>query len=140
VKLPNHKAVPLYCRRAGRRFQIDTGLAPLLPLVWALGMETVQCCQEYRPGEAHIGFDRATDIETFLNAARRKYKGEAYTWEVDPDTFADWEPRVLKQGIQLGVYFPVEDVPYLLKAFREALHNDLGPSLAALKQMRPRGE
>ena len=56
------------------QWDIDVKLAPLIPLLWAAGIRTEQCCQEAHPGLAYIEFPGAADVEGFLCMAQRRYQ------------------------------------------------------------------
>jgi len=54
--------------------EIDEKLAPLIPLLWAQGIRTRQCCQEERAGKASITFWNLEGALEFLNVAQREYE------------------------------------------------------------------
>jgi hypothetical protein len=86
----------------------------LMPFVWKSGVETVQCCQDERPGTACIEFAGSGDLEMFLNIAQRDYKAEVEQWDEGGDGRCSFRIRLL-------VFFPIGDVACLLQAFNE--HN-----------------
>jgi hypothetical protein len=115
-----HPAVKIRCPFMRGRIEIDKLLAPLMPLIWARGMETLQCCQESRRGLAEIEFENAPDVEEFLDVAQRLYKVEAETWE---------EPRIDESGkqhyrVRILVRFPTKDIPQLVKSFEAACREE----------------
>src|SRR5262249_18284404 len=62
------------------RVDIDEKLAPLIPLLWSVGIQTAQCCQEERPGLASITFPDLDLALDFLTIAGREYKVDVETW------------------------------------------------------------
>jgi hypothetical protein len=68
-KYPKHKTVKV----SRGEVDIDVKLAPLIRLLWARGIETYECCQECRPGEACIEFPGTADVVEFLYVAQREY-------------------------------------------------------------------
>jgi hypothetical protein len=97
----------------GNPVEIDEQLAPLLPLLWEHDILTYQSCQEEHPGLACIEFAGSGDVMDFLRIAQRNYRVEARTWD-DGD---DGEPVII---VQLVVYFPTQDIPRLVQAFKDA--------------------
>jgi hypothetical protein len=89
---------------------IDEKLAPLIPLLWAQGIRTHQCCQEERPGQASITFPDLAHALDFLNVAQREYQVVAQTWD-------EGESGELHMVGRLLVLFPVDDIPQLIEAF-----------------------
>ncbi len=94
--------------------EIDVKLAPLIPLLWARGLETNQCCQAYRPGEACVEFRSEFDVMEFLNVTGgRRCKVETETWDEGENGEHSFVVRLL-------VFFPTRDIPRLVKAFKDA--------------------
>jgi hypothetical protein len=89
---------------------IDEKLAPLIPLLWAQGIRTCQCCQEERPGKASITFADLDNALKFLNVAQREYP-------VVVETRDDGEGGELHMVGRLLVLFPADDIPQLIEAF-----------------------
>jgi len=52
--MSKHKTVKV--RSGDEDIDIDAKLAPLMLLIWAEDIETCQCCEEYRSGEACVEF------------------------------------------------------------------------------------
>ena len=92
------------------QWDIDVKLAPLIPLLWAAGIRTEQCCQEVHPGLAYIEFPGAAEAEGFLCMAQRRYQVEVETWDEGHDG-----QHVFR--VSLLVFFPTTDIPRLVKAF-----------------------
>jgi hypothetical protein len=96
---------------------IDEKLAPLMPLVWRCGIETVGCCQEAQPKYAGIEFGDAASAERFLSIADSK------------NCRLEWHSRL--EGLRgdlvgrtlILVYFPLACVPELAKKFEAHLRN-----------------
>jgi hypothetical protein len=103
-KYPKHETVKV----SRGEVDIDVKLAPLIRLLWARGIETCQCCQEYRLGEACIEFPGTADVVEFLYVAQREYKVELETW----DEGEDGDHSIM---VRLLVFFPVEDIPLLVE-------------------------
>ena len=108
--MPKHKTVKV--KFEGRTLDIDVKLAPLLPLLWAEDIETCQCCEEYRPGEACIEFPSTGEVMEFLDIAQRPYKVELETWDEGAE-------GVHSIQVRLFVFFPTRDIPVLVKAFED---------------------
>ncbi len=108
--MAKHKTVKV--RYADEEIDIDVKLAPLMPLVWDEDIETCQCCEEYRPGEACIEFPSTGEVMEFLNIAQRPYKVELETWDDGAEGMHSIQVRLL-------VFFPTKDIPQLVKAFTE---------------------
>jgi hypothetical protein len=102
-----HETVPVQHGKV--LIDIDAALAPLIRVLWDRGIDTYQCCQEARPGEACIQFPGTNEVEEFLYLAKARYKVEL---EV-VDESRDGEHRI---GVSLLVYFPPEDVPRLVES------------------------
>src|SRR5436305_6822330 len=79
----NHPTVKVVCPLTdeGDLIDIDAELAPLMPLVWDLGIDTRQCCQEKRPGLAAIEFPTTAGATDFLYSVQRPYAVELETRE-----------------------------------------------------------
>src|SRR4051812_29175579 len=83
----NHKTkrvtlVPAY------REDIDVKLAPLISLLWEVGIQPEQCCQEENPGFASITFpelDMALDFLNLVARPGRAYVVEVETWKQEED-------------------------------------------------------
>jgi|GEM_PF-6349280 hypothetical protein len=124
--MPNHPTVKLdypfpMTGEDGKRIilpklDIDAALAPLMPLVWARGMYTVQCCQESRPGFAEIEFRDSAAVAEFLYIAQKQYPVEVeIVWE---------EGESGKKhlfNVRLLVLFPTDDIQHLVDAFRKKI-------------------
>ena len=93
--------------------EVDEGLAPLIPLLWAVGIETCQCCQEYLCGQAGIVLPTLPAAMKFLNIAGREYRVEVEAWNEGKRGC----PRFV---CNLLVYFPLKDVPRLVSRFKKA--------------------
>lgn len=91
-------------------FEIDVLLAPLMPLLWGLGIETLQSCQEKRQGYSSITFSDTGALEAFLNVGQRHYHFELETWD-------EGDNGELALRINLNVYFPIGDIPDLVSKF-----------------------
>ena len=98
--------------------EIDEMLAPLIRLVWAAGIQTSQCCQEERPGEAYIEFPGTGEVEEFLDVAQKNYLVELERWDEGARGVHSYRVRLL-------VFFPVKDIPRLIKAFTEVIEYQL---------------
>lgn len=103
----NHKTVKVPFGE--ELIDIDVKLAPLLPLLWDWGIETVQCCQEYRPGESCIEFPGTAEVEDFLFRVQKDYK-------VELETRNEAEGGGFSIRVRLLVFFPTKDIPRLVKA------------------------
>jgi hypothetical protein len=107
-----HPTVKLRCPLFdGEPIEVDKLLAPLMPLIWAKGIPTFQCCQEADPGLAQIEFPDTQSVEAFLTVAQREYKVEISTH--------DYGKRRGKHlyRVWLFVRFPTMDIPRLVEAF-----------------------
>ncbi len=115
-----HKQVKV---KYGDRFiTVDEKIKPLLEALWDRGIDTLNSCQENRPGVAWIEFMTAADAEEFLNLAhelgdedmklRIEMGGWGDDWEYDaiPDLFDE-----MGFHIAISVRFPVYDMEYLTK-------------------------
>ncbi|HKB35676.1 MAG TPA: hypothetical protein VKD72_04430 [Gemmataceae bacterium] len=87
-------------------------LDPLMPLVWAIGIETLLHSQDERPNQACIEFAASGDAEMFLNLVRRNYKLGVEQWDEGGDGEHAFRVRLL-------VYFPISDIPGLMEAFAD---------------------
>ncbi|HKI38191.1 MAG TPA: hypothetical protein VKA46_40430 [Gemmataceae bacterium] len=105
-----HKTVKV--KLGDEEIDIDAKLAPLITLLWAEDIETCQCCEEYRPGEACIEFPSTGEVMEFLNVAQREYKVELETWD-------EGAGGVHAIQVRLLVFFPTKDIPHLVKTFTE---------------------
>lgn len=105
-----HKTIKVFVEE--EEIDIDEKLAPLIPLLWEEDIETIQCCQEYRPGVACIEFPCSGDVEQFLSVAQQPYPVEVETWDEGKD-------GRLSIRVRLLVFFPTEDIPYLVKMFEQ---------------------
>jgi hypothetical protein len=103
-----HKTVKVTL--GGEQWDIDVKLGPLIRLLWAAGITTVQCCQEARPGLAYIEFPGAAEVEGFLCMAQRHYKVEVETWDEGHEG-----QHVFR--VSLLVFFPTREIPQLVQAF-----------------------
>src|SRR5262245_12701217 len=63
--MPVHKQVPI--QWGIRRAEVDEGLAPLILALWRAGIDTVNSCQENRPGVVWVEFASTFDAERFLS-------------------------------------------------------------------------
>jgi len=106
-----HKTVKV----ARSKVDIDEKLAPLIRLVWDVGIDTNQCCQEARPREACIEFHSSADVEQFLFVAQRDYKPELEVWD-EADHHDDELSHI---RVRLLVYFPTKDISSLVNAFEQ---------------------
>lgn len=114
----NHQTVSVKCPfDDGQLIPIDAQLAPLIRLIWRVGIETLTCCRNQHAGLARIGFQDTDDVEDFLFIARRQYFVQASSIyeEAEDGTCACCQ-------VFLDVYFPIEDIPRLVRAFDEAGH------------------
>lgn len=105
---PKHKTVKV----SRGEIDVDEKLAPLIPLLWAKGIETFQCCQETRPGEAYIEFSSSGEVMEFLDVAQQPYRVEVETWDEGTNGH-------LSIAVRLLVFFPTKDIPKLIKKFRK---------------------
>ena len=108
--MSKHKTVKV--KYGDEVLNIDAKLAPLLPLLWDEDIETCQCCEEYRPGEACIEFPSTGEVMEFLDIAQRPYKVELETWDDGAEGMHAIQVRLL-------VFFPTQDIPQLVKAFQD---------------------
>ena len=108
----SHKVVKVWHSRWDRDIDIDEQLAPLIRLLWKHGVDTCQCCHEYRPGEACIEFPGTKDVCQFLYVAQREFKVELETW----DERENGQHSIV---VRLLVFFPTNDIPRLVKAFKK---------------------
>jgi hypothetical protein len=106
--MSKHKAVKV--KFEDGTLDIDVKLAPLIPLLWAAGIRTEQCCQEAHPGLAYIEFPGAVEVEGFLCMAQRRYQVELEIWDEGHEG-----QHVFR--VSLVVFFPTTDIPRLVKAF-----------------------
>jgi len=108
--MPKHKTVKV--KFGDETISIDVKLAPLMPLLWVEDIETCQCCEEYRPGEACIEFPSTGEVMEFLEVVQRPYKVELETWD-------DGAEGIHAIQVRLLVFFPTADIPELVKVFTE---------------------
>jgi len=93
------------------RVDIDIKLAELIPLLWDVGIQTAECCQEEEAGFASITFPDLDAALDFLNLAGREYRVKVETG----DEGEGGEPHNVGR---LLVLFPVKDIPALVKRAR----------------------
>ena len=106
-----HDTVKVNCPwLGGCDIDIDVKLAPLIRRLWDLTIQTNECCQEARPGEACIEFPGTSDVEDFLTVAPRNYQVGLET----SDGIKDGKRHI---RVRLLVSFPTKDIPRLVKVF-----------------------
>jgi hypothetical protein len=94
------------------RIPVDIELAPLMPLIWAYGINAKLCCQERFPGIAEIDFPCAYEVSEFLTVAQREYEVVVETSdEIEDDGRHNYSVRLM-------VRFPTSDIPALVDAFK----------------------
>jgi hypothetical protein len=109
-----HDTAKVHCPwLGGCEVDIDVQLAPLIRRLWDLTIETNECCEEARPGEACIEFPGTSDVENFLAVAPRSYQVNLET----SDGIKDGKRHI---RVRLLVYFPTRDIPRLVKVFAAA--------------------
>jgi hypothetical protein len=111
--MQNHKTKKV--KLDGKDINIDVKLAPLIELMWEQDIETCQCCEEYRPGEACIEFPSTGEVMEFLDMVQRPYR-------VELETLDEGKGGRHAFVVKLLVFFPTEDIPTLVKRF-QALSN-----------------
>jgi hypothetical protein len=74
-----HRQVTIAWRR--RAAEVDEQMAPLILLLWKLGIAVSGCCQEIDPGRAWVQFPRFQDAVRFLNLVA-EYPADADLHEV----------------------------------------------------------
>jgi hypothetical protein len=122
---------------------IDVDIAPLLELLWARGVETVQSCQESMPGMVWIAFEAPDHAMAFLKAVGLDEQAVAEADFDDYDSFvvralnpeiaspggscgplSSWEwrwsalPIPGAETFAIAVDFPRADLPELLNRLR----------------------
>jgi hypothetical protein len=83
-----HPQVPVAW--GGRHAEVDEGLAPLILERWRAGIDTLNSCQEDRPGVAWVNFFGTADAKRFLDLVAvyptgeqcRTVDGRAYVGDV----------------------------------------------------------
>ena len=91
----------------------------LHPISLFEGIETWQCCQEERPGQACIEFPGTVEVTKFLWIAQRRYKVEVETWDEGEKGQHSIQARLL-------VFFPTRDINRLVEAFCHHLTSERG--------------
>ena len=66
----------------GRTVEIDAGMVEVVGALWALGIETAQCCEEWEPGIAWLAFaDARTLSRSFAQPGSTSIvRSSATTW------------------------------------------------------------
>jgi hypothetical protein len=128
--MADHKTVMVCCGAV--RIPIDAKLAPLIPLLWHVGIKTEQCCEEHWPGLARVVFPSTFDACLFLFIAQADYRVEVETWD-------EGEPGGRRAPhLNLYVIFPTADISHLVKVFRRVKEIGLESYLAEDVKARTR--
>ena len=100
--MANHKQVEVYSPIYECMIEVDEGIAELIQLIWDLGLQTNNSCQENMPGIMWVSFP-SEDAERFLTimALRREEDFESddppssmYGRIMDPANENSWDFRV----------------------------------------------
>lgn len=73
-----HKQVKV--KYLGNEIEVDEGLGELLPLIWKLGCNTCNSCQENMPGITWIQFGQSGSLNIFLNAIAQYPENHPEPW------------------------------------------------------------
>ncbi|MEX1027385.1 MAG: hypothetical protein WD049_05170 [Candidatus Paceibacterota bacterium] len=133
---PHHPAVIVEVGDC--RVEIDKALAPLIQQMWLAEIDTCQSCQEAKPGMAWIAFPDVEELMRFLQLVTRYESGidtlynrilkefagptSAPAWEVELELWDEgfvYGEGVVSLAENLGVYFPVTDIPVLIQRLEE---------------------
>jgi hypothetical protein len=96
--------------------------------MWECDLRTRFCCQESRPGLASIAFFTTLEAAAFLVVSRRNYPVEV------TGGFRWWGDRP-EANLVLSVFFPVEDIPHLIEAFKAEVGKGREGKMALAKAM-----
>ncbi len=121
--------------------EIDEFLVPLIAAIWSLQIETIMSCQEVEPGIAWVEFASIPDLIKFLDMVAHYEPGadtlynrinyqltgdiSAPVWRyqlnlMDLNEIDDYQgPTDL--DVTVGVYFPLSDLPAILRHLTEAV-------------------
>jgi hypothetical protein len=124
----NHPTVSLTNPRHGYTVDVDEDLAELVAALWSLGIETAQCCQEWKPGYAWVAFLDVEDLRDFMAVVADE--SDEDTWgrlathtiaspDSTPEEPGHWRYRLLPQPadddepwfLAASVEFPIRDIP-----------------------------
>lgn len=86
---------------SSRGVEVDAGIAPLLEVLWAYGLETEFSCQGARNGQAHIAFTTMSQAEQFAASSRGVAFRRALTF---------WKKS-------RWVFFPSDSIDYLTRVW-----------------------
>lgn len=103
---------------------IDTRLAPIIEMLWKLGVSTLESCQEHIPGICYILFQSCTEFQKFvkiLSSHHRAIYKLQYEWGseitlIKPNKGVDF-------NIPVFIYFPQDDIPILEEALRRTIND-----------------
>jgi hypothetical protein len=107
-QLINTETTNVYCPYLNQTVEIDTLMLPLMKHLWRLDICTIDCCQEYEPGLAAIGFSTTCDTETFLTMCEHSYRLTTDTWHEE----SHGERR---DYVVLMVLFPMTDIYKIIR-------------------------
>ncbi len=129
-----HKAVVVPCDfYKDGKVKIDEKLSRLMPLLWNLGIQTCQCCQESRPGLAEIEFDSTFGACEFLDIAQRDYHAELERWD-------EGISGAHAISLRLLVRLPMAEIPELEKKFKAAIARAAKAEAKAAKGKTKKGK
>lgn len=136
----NHKTV--HVRVGNHEAAIDEKIAPLIREIWTAGIETVNSCEDNKPGIVWVQFASSEGCAVFLDIIsrytdcdeseflyRRVLQRESRNWEYalhpndysldewldDDDVVNESHSGVSNFGFSVSVRFPVTDLPILVE-------------------------
>lgn len=142
-----HRAKAVYSPFLKRKVWVDVHIARLVRAMWAIGVRTTYCCEEYSvetaPGMVLMYFSEPMDFLWFYYNASPKpdsfNRGNARTWS--------WSltlGQVSKGGrlstVSLGynLTFPKDDVPEVLQRMLDAKKRGVRPGAKFMRLRRTR--
>jgi hypothetical protein len=139
-----HPMVELEYPYGRHKVHIDTMLVPLIQEVWKAGVDTEECCQEFKEGEgqAWVYFPRHNDFLRFMNIV-----GNPADWQDDTSLYRrmnfpydgvpdQWEFSIHVEDrhiverwkkhssfyLGIGLWFPQTDIDLILARLKD--YND----------------
>ena len=123
----DHHHAYIELERDGRSIAIDVGIAPVIEVLWAQGIDTTGSCEDWEAdvfelpeGTAAIAFVHAADAQRFANACKES-ASDARVVIGQPDE------EDLALGVEQGtepweatVLFPVERVPEVVRRLSQS--------------------
>lgn len=123
----SHPAVDMIPPGQRKAVPIDREIAPLIGTVWALGIETHACCQDFQDsGSVQIAMPSCADAHLFLTVVARHAGKDVARHAARIGWRSDWELGVWSVGWERGkftrltlyaaVYFPRDHLAEVVRA------------------------